>query len=276
MSNSKLYQPPPAPPKPRGPSLDPLVALSKAPTMIAPAAEESLTDLTDDEALEEWAKSGTKLMPKPRTDSQPPPSHAQPQPIVPTMVSAPLPSFYPMAYSTPPRIQEKKTSAAIWVVPLALFILAGGVVAAAAGWYVYHTNDLAAAVATVDTSSNVIPPPPVVTLTTPTITATATASTTTVTVTSTSAVPATKRTATTTSTTTTSSSPTPTANGTIRTFAAGNGKPVYVDGKQVGVGGGKITTTCGHHNVSVGTGHAKSVDIPCNGSTLTVGTPDGT
>jgi hypothetical protein len=50
---------------------------------------------------------------------------------------------------------------------------------------------------------------------------------------------------------------------------------VYVDGKQVGYGGGKITTACGHHMVSVGTGHARSVDIPCNGTTITVGTPDG-
>jgi hypothetical protein len=77
------------------------------------------------------------------------------------------------------------------------------------------------------------------------------------------------------STTTTIASPTTNANGALRTFAAGNGKPVYVDGKQVGFGGSKITTACGRHMVSVGTGHAKSVDIPCNGPTLTVGTPDG-
>jgi hypothetical protein len=64
--------------------------------------------------------------------------------------------------------------------------------------------------------------------------------------------------------------------GSLRTFAAGNGKPVYVDGKQVGFGGAKITTACGRHNVSVGTGHARSIDIPCNGTTITVGTPDGT
>jgi hypothetical protein len=68
----------------------------------------------------------------------------------------------------------------------------------------------------------------------------------------------------------------PTQPGSIRTFAIGNGKPVYVDGKQIGVGGSKLTTTCGRHSVSVGTGHAHSVDIPCNGTTITVGTPDGT
>jgi hypothetical protein len=275
MSNSKLYQPPPPPPKRPAAPVDPLVALSKAPTVISGATAEALTDLTDDEGLEEWANGGTRIIPK---SQMPPPSQAQPQPqpvAVPTMVAAPLPSFYPMAYSTPPQIREKKTSAAIWVVPLALFVFAGGVVAAAAGWYVYHTSDLASAsAATDDTSSNVIVPPvatetapPAVTLTAttaPTVTATASATATTPMTTTTPRVRA------------SSPSTTVSSNGSLRTFAAGNGKPVYVDGKQVGFGGSKITTVCGRHNVSVGTGHARSTEIPCNGPTITVGTPDGT
>jgi hypothetical protein len=273
MSNSKLYQPPPPPPKKPAAPVDPLVALSKAPTVVAGATAEALTDLTDDEGLEEWANGGTRIIPK----SQMPQSQARPNPIAaPTMVAAPLPSFYPMAYSTPPQIREKKTSAAIWVVPLALFVFAGGVVAAAAGWYVYHTSDLASA-ATDDTSSNVIVPPvptetapPAVTLTAttaPTVTATATV-TPTATTTSVTHIRSSNPTAT--------ATPSTNANGSLRTFAAGNGKPVYVDGKQVGFGGAKITTVCGRHNVSVGTGHARSLEIPCNGTTITVGTPDGT
>ena len=286
MSNSKLYQPPPPPPKQKDAAVDPLVALSKAPTVIAAAAEE-LTDLTDDEGLEEWAKGGTRVMPKPQRESSsstPPPSHhVQPAPMAvqPTMMSAPLPSFHPVAYA-PPRIVEKR-SAAIWLVPLALFVFAGGVVAAAAGWYVYHTNDLASssATATDDHTSNASdPPPPAVTLTTtttttiaapePTVTATAATAATTATSTSTGSVFS-KRSALPTTTTTIA----PNA-GSIRTFAAGNGKPIYVDGKLVGYGGAKLATVCGRHLVGVGTSHAKSVDIPCNGATITVGSPDGT
>ena len=271
--------------------VDPLFVLSKAPTVIAaaapaaaPAVAEELTDLTDDAGLEEWASSGTKVMPK-----------AAPQPVAPTMVSSPLPSFYPVAYSTAPRIQEKKkTSAAIWVVPLALFVFAGGIVAAAGGWYVYHANELAkAAAAAVDTSSNVTTSAPIetaapaVTLTTtaaPTVAATATPSArVTATATPTATVNTSTRhgssmtsTSTSTSTNANASPYTSSAsNGSIRTFAAGNGKPVYVDGKQVGYGGGRITTACGHHMVAVGSGQAKSVNIPCNGQTLTVGSPDG-
>lgn len=257
--------------------VDPLLALSKAPTVIAPPKEE-LTDLTDDEALEEWASSGTKVMPKSQMTPTPQPqsqAQPQPQPVAATVASAPLPSYFPVAYSTAPRIQEK-TSAAIWVVPLALFVLAGGVVAAAAGWYVYHTSDTAANAATVDTSSNVVVPPVATEAPPPAVTLTATTTTPTVA----SAAPKATATVTTTvtrhgSSTIPSTSTSGSGSGSVRTFAAGNGKPVYVDGKQVGVGGSKITTACGHHMVAVGTGHARGVEIPCNGSTITVGSPDG-
>ena len=65
-------------------------------------------------------------------------------------------------------------------------------------------------------------------------------------------------------------------NGVLRTFAVAAGQPVYVDGRQVGVGGPRIATSvCGKHSVVVGSGKPKTVDIPCNGTSVTVGTPDG-
>jgi hypothetical protein len=65
--------------------------------------------------------------------------------------------------------------------------------------------------------------------------------------------------------------------GAVQTFAAASGKPVYVDGTQVGVGGTRIETACGKHSASVGTGKPKQVLIPCNVWTpVTVGSPDGT
>jgi hypothetical protein len=63
-------------------------------------------------------------------------------------------------------------------------------------------------------------------------------------------------------------------DGTLQTFAAGKGQPVYVDGTQVGVGGTRIKTSCGMHQIAVGTAKAKIVDVPCDG-TITVGSPDG-
>lgn len=75
---------------------------------------------------------------------------------------------------------------------------------------------------------------------------------------------------------TTSKPASPKGDGVLQTFAAGKGKPVFVDGQRVGTGGTQITTACGRHSVAVGTGKAKSVDIPCNGSPVTVGSPDGT
>jgi hypothetical protein len=63
--------------------------------------------------------------------------------------------------------------------------------------------------------------------------------------------------------------------GTIQTFAVGAGKPVFLDGKQIGTGGSHIKAACGKHSVSVGSGKAKTYDIPCNGTPMTVGTPDG-
>ncbi|CAN5363205.1 hypothetical protein BH09MYX1_BH09MYX1_09970 [soil metagenome] len=63
-------------------------------------------------------------------------------------------------------------------------------------------------------------------------------------------------------------------DGTLKTFAVAKGKPVYVDGKNIGLGGSTLKTTCGTHNIAVGTGKGKIVDVPCGGS-ITIGTADG-
>ena len=63
--------------------------------------------------------------------------------------------------------------------------------------------------------------------------------------------------------------------GAIQTFAAGAGKPVFLDGKEIGTGGSRIKAACGKHSISVGSGKAKTYDVPCSGTLITVGTPDG-
>jgi hypothetical protein len=68
----------------------------------------------------------------------------------------------------------------------------------------------------------------------------------------------------------------PRGTGTLGTFAVGRGKTIYLDGKPVGVGGTRVKVACGKHRVSVGSGKTHTYSIPCNGSLVTVGTPDGT
>ena len=68
----------------------------------------------------------------------------------------------------------------------------------------------------------------------------------------------------------------PRGNGMLQTFAVGRGKTILVDGKSVGVGGSRVKVACGRHSIAVGSGKARSYEVPCNGSTITVGTPDGT
>jgi hypothetical protein len=65
-------------------------------------------------------------------------------------------------------------------------------------------------------------------------------------------------------------------NGYVQTFASASGKPVFIDGTRVGSGGTRIETTCGKHLVAVGSGKPKAVVIPCNFTSVTVGSPDGT
>lgn len=69
---------------------------------------------------------------------------------------------------------------------------------------------------------------------------------------------------------------TPHGSGTLQTFAIGRGKTIAVDGRAVGVGGSRVKIACGRHSISVGSGKARSYEIPCNGGVVTVGTPDGT
>jgi hypothetical protein len=65
-------------------------------------------------------------------------------------------------------------------------------------------------------------------------------------------------------------------SGTIRTFAAGSGKAVFVDGHLAGIGPGPLKATCGRHTIVVGESKARTFNVPCDGSTITVGSPDGT
>jgi hypothetical protein len=68
-----------------------------------------------------------------------------------------------------------------------------------------------------------------------------------------------------------------TGAGWVRTFAAGNGKPITVDGHVIGTGGSTpAKTTCGKHAIAVGSGRAHTYNVPCNNSVITVGSPDGT
>ena len=67
----------------------------------------------------------------------------------------------------------------------------------------------------------------------------------------------------------------PRGHGFLQTFAIGHGKTITVDGKPAGVGGSHVKVACGKHSIAVGSGRARSYDVPCNGSVITVGTPDG-
>jgi hypothetical protein len=61
------YRPPPPPPSPQPQSVDPLVALSQSPTMLAGQApiQEELADLLEDADIEPYGQNGTKIMPRP-------------------------------------------------------------------------------------------------------------------------------------------------------------------------------------------------------------------
>jgi len=216
-----------------------------------PMQPEELTELLDDD-LEMWAVGGTRILNNPR--SQPLP---QPQPQL-------TPSYPPVAYTPasipPPPVATARSNAPIWaavggmVAVFMIAVIAGGVVLF---MHRSHAETELASTTTVTTAE-----PETVTLT-PTVTATATVT----------------ATPTATPTVTAPSAPLVVAAqpklGAVQTWAVGNGKPIYVDGKQVGVGGARVKTACGKHAVAVGTGRAKTYDIPCNGAAIVVGTPDG-
>ena len=206
--------------------------------MNSPIKPEELTELTDDD-LEMWALGGTRIMPKPLT-----------------------PSYPPVAYASvpPPPISNLGTTAtshaAVWAVAIGM----AGVFffAAAAGGIFYALHRAAPETTTSAVAITTTEPEPV----------TLVAASDPVTITTAKAAPTTPKVATV--------APPVTRYGAIQTFAAGAGKPVFLDGKQIGTGGSRIKAACGKHSVVVGAGKAKTVDIPCSGTPITVGTPDGT
>jgi hypothetical protein len=208
---------------------------------------EELTELLDED-LEMWAQGGTRILPKSELQ------RAKPD------------SLPPVAYPSapPPAVVATRTSSApVWAAMIgmaAVFVLAaagGGIFYAVHRASATTTESLASQSVTVTTTSEpehvtVAPTTELVAMPTP-------ASTKTQKVASQSVA-----------------TPAPVVRyGAIQTFAAGAGKPVFLDGKQIGTGGSRIKAACGRHSVSVGSSKAKTVDIPCSGTPLTVGTPDG-
>lgn len=216
---------------------------------------EELTELFDDD-LEQWAAGGTRILSPSELalKSQPPPPPVQA-----------VQSFPPVAYapSIPPAPMVQKSSAPLWAAVIGMTSVFA--IAAVAGIVFLASSRNEKPETETTTTQASPPPPPVVTETVAVETAAPLA---------TLAVPP-VQTTTRPSTVAIVTPPKPQGFGALQTFAAGSGKPVYVDGKEVGVGGTHIKTTCGKHSIGVGAARAKTVDVPCGG-TITVGTPDGT
>jgi hypothetical protein len=250
-----------------------------------------LTDLLDDD-LELCGENGTKVMEqRPYTPLPPPTLAAQavsrlpPPPGAPTAsplspphartilqpyVATQPTSYFPVTLpSTYPQAQPRKSHAVLYAALAGGFLLMVGAAVTVTSVVAYRMKQVDEAV----TAAAAAPAPTTETEAVTTVATTPTAEpTATVTTTATAtAVPAPR----TTSLTTTVASPRPSGTGALRTFSVAAGQPVFVDGRQVGVGGPRIATACGRHTVVVGSGKPRSVDIPCNGSPLTVGTPDG-
>lgn len=226
----------------------------------------------------------------------PPPPYPQSHSYPPVAMAATMPaSIAPM----PP----KKTNWLLWIAAASLVGLFGLVaVGGGAAYWVYRSNqaqaeldeNLAKAAAVqqtndVTTNDDVAPrnddtddtaktDPPVTNHTTTTLTVHGTTTVTTPHTTPAPTVTTTTNTARPATTATTTPAPAKPAakkgDGTLQTFAAGRGQPIIVDGTQVGVGGTRVSVSCGMHQIAVGTGKAKIVDVPCDG-TVTVGSPDG-
>jgi hypothetical protein len=256
-------------------------------------APEELTDLGDED-MESWAAGGTRIIAKPAPPAltiemeATPPSGGAPlttpqssgAPLTtPQSVGAPLttpqgphPAYYPVAFSTAPA--PKKSNAAVWVALAGVVVLALGVMAAVAGFFIYRAHQEAEAALLASTTATVSQPETEAPTTTATETAAPTPSATSTHAPDLRIAPERTAVATTKPPPLSTSRP-PNASGSLRTFAIATGRPVYVDGHEVGVGGSKITTSCGRHFVVVGIGKGKLVDIPCTGTPITVGTPDG-
>jgi hypothetical protein len=224
-----------------------------------PIQPEELTELFDED-LEMWAQGGTRILPKselqrPKPDSLPPVAYASvpPPPVVTTTSTSGTPVW----------------AALIGMGAVFLLAAAGGGIFYAIHRATSETTESAAStsVAVTTTTTTTTSEPQQVTVTPTTELALVAAPTTTTTTTTTTATQKVTSTA--------IATPAPVRYGTIQTFAVGAGKPVFLDGKQIGTGGSHIKAACGKHSVSIGSGKAKTYDIPCNGTPLTVGTPDG-
>lgn len=272
MHKPNLYRPPPPPPRQQEAVKDPLFALQRA-SVAKTLLGEELTDLADED-LEQWASGGTRIIPK----SEMTPLHA-------TVSSAPLPpvsvtptiqqSYYPVSLPVP-SAAHGKSHAGIIALIAALAVLVMGAALAVLALVVHRARevDVAAIAPPVETSAPVeVATSGTTSTSTMRVSAAPSTTSTSTNAASTSTRPPVR--ASTASTIATSTIATSTGTGSLRTFAAGNGKPVYVDNRQIGWGGTKLVAACGKHNVAVGIGKAKSVDIPCNGATITVGSPDG-
>ena len=208
---------------------------------------EELTELLDED-LEMWAQGGTRILPKSQLE------RAKPDSLPPVAYPSMPPPAAPVATSS----STPMWAALIGMAAVFFFAAIGGGIFYALHRSANETTESAAStsIATTATSEpqqvTVSPTTELVTIAAPKATATQKVSSNTV------------------------ATPAPVVRyGAIQTFAVGAGKPVFLDGKQIGTGGSRIKAACGKHSVSVGAGKAKTYDIPCSGTPLTVGTPDG-
>ncbi len=214
---------------------------------------EELTELLDDD-LEMWAQGGTRILPKSQLEKPKPDSFP--------------PVAYPSAFPIAPPVVTRSSNAPVWAAAIGMaavffFAAVGGGIFYALHRSASTTESVASQSVTVTTTATTTSEPQQVTLTTtsepvavatPVVTATATQKVTSI----------------------AAAAPPVVRYGAIQTFAAGAGKPVFLDGKQIGTGGSHLKAACGKHSISVGSGKAKAYDIPCSSTAITVGTPDGT
>ncbi|HEY1955949.1 MAG TPA: hypothetical protein VGH28_10050 [Polyangiaceae bacterium] len=175
---------------------------------------------------------------------------------------------YPPIAMTASVHPPKKSDAPIWAAVVgATFIFALAAVGAALFLFVQHrhadeTADTTNATAATAEATDTAAPAPV-----PTVTATAspTEKLEPLAVSPRATVPV----------TTVHAAPAPHGSGVLQTFAVGHGKTIWVDGRAAGIGGAHVKTSCGRHSIAVGTSKARTYEVPCNGSAITVGSADG-
>ena len=236
------YQPPPLPPQAKKKvQVDPLLALGATTAAPATIKAEELADLTDDiEAFE----GGTQLLPKPA--SVPPPSMATPAPAPAqtiqqaSRIRRTSPSRCRDAEAPAQPVQAQKSYVGLVLALVAGFVFVVGTAVVVVAFFVLRARDEAAASAAAATVAPVETTAPIATETQtadpPVDLQALTAPSATVTVTS----PAPTHLATTAAQGVPPIHTTPvviTGAGWLRTFAAGNGKPITVDGHVIIVHG---------------------------------------